>query len=96
MYSFSIMIMLNFVVFACIVGGQTAIYMTIRASTVEGSTSDSTARDAVIARRLTTVVISDFLCWFPVCLLGALVAVGVYLFGNKIHKIRLVLGWVTV
>ena len=78
MYSFSIMIMLNFVVFAFIVSGQASIFLTIRASAVEGSSKDSTSRDALIARRLTTVVISDFLCWFPVCLIGALASVGMY------------------
>ena len=76
MYSFSIMIMLNFVVFACIAVGQVAIFWTIRESAVEGSSKDSGSRDNVIARRLTSVVVSDFLCWFPVCLLGALAAIG--------------------
>ena len=78
MFVFSIMIMLNFVVFACIASGQIAIYLTIRESAMEGSSKDSASRDHVIARRLTTVVISDFLCWFPVCFLGALAAVGKY------------------
>ena len=76
MYAFSIMIMLNFVVFACIACGQAVIFFTIRASAVEGASKDSTSRDNVIARRLTLVVMSDFLCWFPICLIGAFAAIG--------------------
>ena len=83
MYAFSIMIMLNFVVFTCIACGQIAIFQTIRESAVEGSSKNSASRDLVIARRLTTVVISDFLCWFPVCTLGALAAVGKFKVQNK-------------
>ena len=76
MYAFSIMIMLNFVVFVCIACGQISIYLSIKNSEGEGSSKDKTSRDSVIARRLTTVVVSDFLCWFPVGCIGALAAIG--------------------
>jgi hypothetical protein len=33
-------------------------------------------RDVTIARRLTLIVVSDFLCWFPVGLLGMMAATG--------------------
>ena len=79
--------MLNFVVFVLIACGQVAIFMTIRANSMELSSSkDSTSRDSVIARRLSTVVLSDFLCWFPICVIGALVAIGKILFIHGIKK----------
>ena len=31
----------------------------------------------MIARRLITVVVSDFLCWFPICVLGLIALSGV-------------------
>ena len=42
------------------------------------STTDSNKRskDLIIARRLITIAVSDFLCWFPIGLLGLLAANG--------------------
>jgi hypothetical protein len=34
----------------------------------------ATNRDITIARRLTTIVVSDFLCWFPIGVIGLLAA----------------------
>nr|KAG5702633.1 hypothetical protein BaRGS_028019 [Batillaria attramentaria] len=39
-------------------------------------TDKNSAKDATIARRLTTIVLSDFLCWFPIALLGLLASKG--------------------
>nr|KAG5694690.1 hypothetical protein BaRGS_010016 [Batillaria attramentaria] len=52
--------------------------------TNEISSNDSTrtAKDYAIARRLITVVVSDFLCWFPVGLLGLLAANDVPVLGE--------------
>ena len=69
--------MFNFVLFLLIASGQAAIYRTIRQS--QGSvdlTSTHKVRELTIARRLLTVVLSDFLCWFPIGLLGILAASG--------------------
>nr|KAG5686789.1 hypothetical protein BaRGS_013109 [Batillaria attramentaria] len=75
-YSFGVMIVLNFVLFMLIAGGQILIYWSIQTNSM--STADSTrrSRDMTIARRLFAVVMSDFLCWFPVGLLGILAATG--------------------
>ena len=40
------------------------------------SSSQRAAKNLVVARRLFAVVVSDFLCWFPVCVLGLLAASG--------------------
>ena len=72
------MMVLNFALFVLIAVGQCLIYWTVRTSsmgtTASGSgTGSSNARrsqDMTIARRLFTIVLSDFLCWFPIGLLG--------------------------
>ena len=82
-YSFGIMIVLNFILFVLIAAGQLFIYLTVRAHTMsrletednDNSTNKNNnnrpqSHDMAIARRLLTVVITDFLCWFPVGLLG--------------------------
>nr|KAG5697931.1 hypothetical protein BaRGS_026869 [Batillaria attramentaria] len=75
-YAFGVLILLNFFLFILIAIGQVFIYWSIRTNRM--STSDSTQRtkDMTIARRLTAVVVSDFLCWFPVGLLGLLSSSG--------------------
>ena len=75
-YSFSVMIVLNFVLFLLVALGQAAIYRSVHASLlIVNSTTKS--RDMTIARRLLSVAVTDFLCWFPIGLLGLLAARGV-------------------
>nr|KAG5706627.1 hypothetical protein BaRGS_005697 [Batillaria attramentaria] len=54
--------------------GQLFIYKSVRENSF--MSDKPTANDATIARRLTTVVLSDFLCWFPIGLLGVLASTG--------------------
>ena len=73
------MIVLNFVLFLLIAVGQTFIYWSVRSNSISSSKKTG-SRDATIARRLTTIVLSDFLCWFPIGLLGELiVAVAIFI-----------------
>ena len=74
-YSFSVMIILNFVLFLLIAVGQAIIYWSVRSNSISSSKKTG-SRDVTIARRLTTIVLSDFLCWFPVGLLGVLASTG--------------------
>ena len=74
-YSFSVMILLNFVLFLLIAVGQAFIYWSVRSNSLSSSKKTG-SRDATIARRLTTIVLSDFLCWFPIGLLGVLASTG--------------------
>ena len=69
-YSFGVMIVFNFILFAFIALGQTSIYWSIKTNSMENVNFVHTYRDFVIARRLFTVVVSDFLCWFPIGVLG--------------------------
>ena len=77
-YSFTVMIVVNFVLFLAIACGQAAIYLTVSGSTKavqDVGAGQSKARDMTLARRLLSIVVSDFLCWFPIGVLG-LVASG--------------------
>ncbi|KAK7088052.1 hypothetical protein V1264_022024 [Littorina saxatilis] len=74
-YTFSVLILLNLVLFLLIAVGQALVYWSIRRNSLASSASKK-SKDATIARRLTTVVVSDFLCWFPIALLGVLATTG--------------------
>ena len=69
-YSFGVMIVFNFILFVSIALGQASIYWTIKTNSVGAVSSTNTSRDLTVARRLITVVVSDFLCWFPIGVLG--------------------------
>ncbi|XP_070188795.1 G-protein coupled receptor GRL101-like [Littorina saxatilis] len=71
-YSISVMIAVNFALFLLIAVGQVGIYWSVRHNSIASSSRNTTSRDAALARRLTSVVVSDFLCWFPIGLLGLL------------------------
>jgi hypothetical protein len=70
------MICLNFALFLLIAAGQLSIYWSIRANSVSPGDSTHKSKDLVVARRLFTVVMSNFVCWFPVGGLGLLAARG--------------------
>ncbi|XP_070177758.1 relaxin receptor 2-like [Littorina saxatilis] len=77
-YSFGVMIVLNFVLFALMAVGQVFIYTSIQSSRISlGPDSSRKEQDVNIARRLITIAVTDFLCWFPIGLLGLLAAKGV-------------------
>ena len=80
-YSFAVIIVLNFVLFLFIAAGQSVIYLSVKANLM---TTDTTrkSQDLVIARRLITVVVSDFVCWFPIGILGLLASAGVPVTGE--------------
>ena len=71
-YSFGIMIVLNFILFVLVASGQAVIFMSVRSNTIMSSDTTKTSQDVAIARRLISVAVSDFLCWFPIGLLGLL------------------------
>ena len=72
-YAFAVMIVLNFVLFLLITAGQLVIFKAIRSqSMAKQNDNDRRSKDLAVAQRLFTVVLSDFLCWFPIGLLGLL------------------------
>ena len=76
-YSFAVIIVFNFILFMFIAAGQAFVYWTIKANTMSVTNTTSKSHDLTIARRLLTVVVSDFVCWFPIGLLGLLASSGV-------------------
>ena len=75
-YSFGVMIVFNFVLFLAVASGQGFIYHSVRVNSMSGNTSQK-VNDVTIARRLLNVVLSDFLCWFPIGFLGLLASGGI-------------------
>ena len=75
-YSFGIMIIFNFILFLVVAIGQVVIYNSVSMNTMASSTGQK-LQDVAIARRLLTVAVSDFLCWFPIGLLGLMAHAGV-------------------
>lgn len=68
-YSTAIFIGFNLVTFLLIAVGQYLIYRYLR----EGSalkTKKRRCQELTVARNLSLVVITDFLCWFPICVMG--------------------------
>jgi hypothetical protein len=75
-YSTGVMIIFNFVLFLLIAAGQAFIYWSVQKNAMAADTTRKT-QDATIARRLITVAVTDFMCWFPICLCGLLALSGV-------------------
>ena len=68
-YSTAIFIILNFMLFLTMALGQCLIYREI-VQTASNVKSTRRSQDMVIARGLFLVVLSDFLCWFPIGIMG--------------------------
>ena len=72
-YAFAVMIIFNFILFLFVAAGQLVVYLAIRNQSMsETDQSDNRSKDLAVAQRLFTVVVSDFLCWFPIGLMGLL------------------------
>ena len=87
-YSFAVVIVLNFTLFIIICLGQMMIFWSVKSNTMKdyhdvNNTKQASVKDGrkdqdvKIARRLLTVAMSDFLCWFPIGLFGLLAHSGV-------------------
>ena len=75
-FSISVYIVFNFVMFVLIAAGQAFIYWSIQKNALNID-STKVSRDLTIARRLMSVAVTDFLCWFPVGLCGLLALAGI-------------------
>ena len=70
-YSVSVFIVLNFVLFIFVATGQAFIYWSVKRNALN-TDSTKVSRDLTVARRLISVAVTDFLCWFPIGLCGLL------------------------
>ena len=73
-YSFGVIVLLNFALFVLIAGGQGSIYWSVRVNSMVDKDSSNKSKDLTIARRLISVAVSDFLCWFPIGAVGLMSA----------------------
>nr|KAG5706210.1 hypothetical protein BaRGS_019537 [Batillaria attramentaria] len=74
-FAFGVFIFLNANLFLLIGAAQVCIYRSVRATGCEAGTSRR-QQESAIARRLFVVVGTDFLCWFPIGLMGLLASSG--------------------
>ena len=82
-YAFAVMVIFSFALFLLVAVGQIVIYLAIRSqSMVKKEGTNRKNKDLAVAHRLFTVVVSDFLCWFPIGLLGVLGARGTPISGE--------------
>lgn len=69
MYSVCIFVGLNFCTFVLVAAGQISIFRALKKTNFE-KTLKSRKKDLQVARNLILVATTDFLCWFPVGIMG--------------------------
>lgn len=69
-YSVAIFVGLNFLTFVLVAFGQFAIFLEFKKTTVQLAENKARNQDLKIARNLLLVVTTDFLCWFPIGVMG--------------------------
>ncbi|XP_060583949.1 G-protein coupled receptor GRL101-like [Ruditapes philippinarum] len=70
-YSFSVFVIFNFAMFVLIALGQLLIYTEVRNQTkISRRMNVSRKNDLIVARNLLLLVSTDFLCWFPIGVMG--------------------------
>ncbi|XP_067684467.1 G-protein coupled receptor GRL101-like [Haliotis asinina] len=65
-YAVAVFVLFNFLCFVIIAVGQAMIYRDIR----ERQEVSVQKGDVQLTRKLSVIVMSDFLCWFPICVMG--------------------------
>ena len=80
-YATGIFIGLNSVLFSLIAIGQALIYRANWVNSKGAKLSEAQAKrrykqDLAVASQLSLIVITDFLCWFPICVMGLLAQTG--------------------
>ena len=67
------MIIFNMILFLLVAVGQLLIYWSFRKHSIASSANKNEQKadkDRALAKRLATIALTDFLCWFPIGLLG--------------------------
>ncbi|XP_055958397.1 G-protein coupled receptor GRL101-like [Patella vulgata] len=75
-FSAGIFIFFNFLTFALICLGQLLMYRAIVKSSSIVQNKGRRSRDVQVAKNLSLIVLTDFICWFPVCCLGLMTLSG--------------------
>ncbi|XP_053405246.1 uncharacterized protein LOC123523149 isoform X2 [Mercenaria mercenaria] len=83
MYSVAIFVGLNFCTFILVGIGQLAIFIELRkATSTIKKTERSRKKDLKVARNLILVATTDFLCWFPIGVMGIMALSGYPISGD--------------
>lgn len=70
-YSLAVFICINFITFILVAIGQLSIFLEVnKHSGIATQAASTRKRDLKVARNLLLVVASDFLCWFPIGVMG--------------------------
>ncbi|KAK6971008.1 G-protein coupled receptor GRL101 [Biomphalaria glabrata] len=81
-YSVTVFLFLNSILFVVIAFGQFLIFITISQHSSkfknENQSSARRADNITVALKLSVVVLSNFICWFPVCVIGIRTVVSDY------------------
>ena len=80
-YATALFIGINSVLFFLIAIGQTGIYRANWANSKKVTLSEGQAKgrykkDMAIAKQLSVIVVTEFLCWFPICVMGVMAQTG--------------------
>ncbi|KAH9498143.1 hypothetical protein Btru_008372 [Bulinus truncatus] len=77
--SMAVYVILNFILFICIALGQVGIFVNVMKTRNLSSMrhcSERRTQDMNMAKKLAFVAVSDFLCWFPIGIMGILSLIG--------------------
>lgn len=69
-YAFAIFIVFNMAIFLLVALGQLLIYLSVHLQKHPQISEAGVRQDMAIAKRLSLVVITDCLCWFPITVMG--------------------------
>ncbi|XP_039249356.2 uncharacterized protein LOC120327042 isoform X1 [Styela clava] len=72
-------ILVNFLAFIYIFVGYLIIYVKATRSNALASSTASSTRAASMQKKVTRIVVTDFLCWMPVCLMALLQLFGIHI-----------------
>ena len=76
-FSVAIFIGLNMLCFLLILACYISIIKTVSQTSKEASRQREMAEEIRMTIKVSAIVLTDFCCWFPICLIGALVQVGI-------------------
>ncbi|CAG5117852.1 unnamed protein product [Candidula unifasciata] len=92
-YSVGVFVFFNFIMFLFIVYGQYAIFRAISENRIPKTATNMSrlrrAEDITVAKQLSLVVLSNFLCWFPIGLMG-LMSLGGHYVSDEVYA------WTTI
>ncbi|XP_070539486.1 uncharacterized protein [Ptychodera flava] len=78
-YSVAIFLILNLLSFGIILIGYLAMFAAVRRTGKAAAASSRRQCETALARRMTAIILTDFLCWMPIIIMGLIGLSGVYI-----------------